>query len=63
MLTSPTYPHYLPGEPPNDKLIILEDTNGDGRADKPTVFADGLYLPTGFELGDGGVVRRRSSRT
>ena len=39
----------------NDKLVILEDTDGDGRADKLTVFADGLYIPTGFELGDGGV--------
>ena len=54
VLTAPTYPHYLPGRPPQDKLIILEDTNRDGRADKSTVFADGLYIPTGFELGDGG---------
>lgn len=53
--TLPSYPQYLPGHPPDDKLIILEDTDGDGRADKHTVFADGLYLPTGFELGDGGV--------
>ena len=55
VLTSPTYPHYLPGEEPNDKLVILEDTNEDGKADKLTVFADKLYIPTGFELGDGGV--------
>jgi glucose/arabinose dehydrogenase/azurin len=54
VLTSPTYPHVLPGEQPNDKLIVLEDTNGDGKADKSTVFADRLYIPTGFELGDGG---------
>ncbi|QHT67285.1 azurin [Rhodocytophaga rosea] len=53
--TMPSYPHYSPGNPPNDKLIILEDTNGDGKADKHTVFADSLYLPLGFELGDGGV--------
>ena len=38
-----------------DKLVILEDTNTDGRADTLTVFADGLHLPMGFELGDGGV--------
>jgi glucose/arabinose dehydrogenase/azurin len=55
VMTSPTYPHYLPGVRPNDKLLILEDTNRDGRADKVTVFADGLYQPMGFELGDGGV--------
>lgn len=51
----PSYPHVLPGQLPNDKLIILEDKNGDGVADKHTIFADSLYLPLGFELGDGGV--------
>ena len=55
VLTSPTYPHVLPDEKPNDKLIVLEDTNRDGKADKSTVFADKLYIPTGFALGDGGV--------
>ena len=55
VLTSPTYPHVAPDEKPNDKLIVLEDTNGDGKADKSTVFADRLYIPTGFALGDGGV--------
>ncbi len=53
--TMPTYPMYLPGTPPDDKILILEDTKGTGRADKCTVFADKLYLPTGMELGDGGV--------
>jgi glucose/arabinose dehydrogenase/azurin len=55
VLTSPTYPHLLPGKKPTDKLVILDDTNGDGRADKSTVFVDDLYQPMGFELGDGGV--------
>ncbi|MEX2188246.1 MAG: PVC-type heme-binding CxxCH protein [Pirellulales bacterium] len=50
----PSYPHYLPGKPVNDKILILEDTNNDGRADKQTIFAEGLYLPTGIELGDRG---------
>ncbi len=31
------YPHWKPTEPMNDKLLILEDTNGDGKADKCTV--------------------------
>ncbi|MFT5857307.1 MAG: mono/diheme cytochrome c family protein/glucose/arabinose dehydrogenase, partial [Verrucomicrobiales bacterium] len=54
--TMPTYPHYQPGDSkPNDKLIILEDTDNDGRADKETVFADDLHLPTGFELAPEGV--------
>lgn len=53
--TMPTYPMYLPGEPVGDKLLILEDTDNDGKADKKTVFVDDLHLPTGFELGNGGV--------
>ena len=54
--TMPTYPAWKPGGPkPNDKIIILEDTNSDGKADKQTVFADGLYLPVGFELASEGV--------
>ena len=33
---------------------MVEDTNGDGRAEKTTVFADGLLIPTGVAPGDGG---------
>ena len=52
----PSYPHYKPGDSkPNDKIIILEDTNADGKADKQTIFADGLHLPVGFELAPEGV--------
>ena len=50
-----TYPHVFPGDVPNDKIIVLEDSNHDGIADKSTVFAEGLNIPTGMELGDGGV--------
>lgn len=54
--TMPSYPHYKPGdEKPDDKIIILEDTDGDGKADKQTVFADGLHLPVGFEIAHDGV--------
>lgn len=52
---STTYPHVYPGKEPNDKLVILEDVDGDGRADKSTVFADSLHVPLSFEFGDGGV--------
>lgn len=48
------YPQMKPADKPDDKLLILTDTNGDGRADKTTVFADGLNMPTGFALGHGG---------
>ena len=52
----PTYPHWKPGDPrPDDKLLIFEDTDNDGKADKQTVFADGLHLPIGFELAPEGV--------
>ena len=53
--TSTTYPHVYPGNAPNDKLVVLEDTDRDGKADKSTVFADDLHIPLSFELGDGGV--------
>jgi len=53
----PSYPQWKPGDPkPNDKLIIFEDTDGDGKADKSTVFADGLHVPVGFELWNGGAL-------
>lgn len=52
---SNTYPHVYPGNEPNDKLVILEDTDGDGKADKSTIFADKLQIPLSFEFGDGGV--------
>ena len=54
--TMASYPHWRPGDPrPNDKLLILEDTNGDGKADTQTVFAEGLHLPIGFEITAEGV--------
>jgi mono/diheme cytochrome c family protein/glucose/arabinose dehydrogenase len=54
--TMPTYPHYRPGDPmPDDKLLIYEDTDGDGKADKETVFADKLHLPIGFAFAPEGV--------
>ncbi len=43
--SSSTYPHPRPGEKPNDRIVILEDTDLDGVADKHTVFADGLLVP------------------
>ena len=51
---SPTWPHPLPGEQPTDSVIILEDTDGDGAADKHTVFMGALNMVHGFALGDGG---------
>ncbi|WP_439482353.1 PVC-type heme-binding CxxCH protein [Cyclobacterium plantarum] len=55
VVSSTAYPHLRPGESANDKIIVLEDTNGDGKSDKSTVFAEGLITPTGILPGDGGV--------
>jgi putative membrane-bound dehydrogenase-like protein len=38
-----------------DRIKVLEDTDGDGKADKFTVFADGLNIPSGIAVGYGGV--------
>ncbi|MGC3972330.1 MAG: HEAT repeat domain-containing protein [Pirellulales bacterium] len=55
--TMPSYPQWRPGDPkPSDKLVILEDTDADGSADKSTVFYDKLHCPTGFEFFNGGVL-------
>ncbi len=53
--SSEVYPQIAPGQPATDKILMLEDANGDGVADKTTVFADDLLIPTGIEIGDGGV--------
>lgn len=52
----PSYPHWKPTEEMNDKILIFEDTNGDGKADRVTTFADHLNCPTGFEFWNGGVL-------
>lgn len=52
--SSAVYPQIMPGQEADDKILILEDSDGDGKADKTTVFADGLLIPTGVEPGDGG---------
>lgn len=40
----------------NDRIKICEDTNGDGKADKFTVFADKLNIPTSMVFANGGIV-------
>ena len=54
VVSSEVYPQIAPGQKANDKVLILEDVDGDGKADKTTVFADGLLIPTGVAPGDGG---------
>ncbi|WP_182867288.1 PVC-type heme-binding CxxCH protein [Stieleria mannarensis] len=51
------YPQWQPGAaPPDDRLLIFEDTDGDGKADVCKTFYDKLICPTGFEFYDGGVL-------
>ncbi|HEX8037552.1 MAG TPA: PVC-type heme-binding CxxCH protein, partial [Chryseosolibacter sp.] len=40
----------------DDRIKICEDTDGDGRADKFTVFADKLNIPTSLAFVNGGVI-------
>lgn len=54
--TMPSYPQWRPGEEFRDKIVILEDSDGDGRANYCTSFADKLHLPIAFEFYDGGVL-------
>ncbi len=50
-----TYPKWEPMKEMTDRLMILEDTTGDGVADKSTTFAE-IHNPTGFEFWNGGVI-------
>ncbi len=51
----------VPGKMPRDRIVILEDTDGDGFADRRIVFAEGKDFPlpfdlaSGIEVGHGGV--------
>jgi len=47
------YPRRDAG-PGKDRVKILEDTDGDGKCDKFTVFLDGLNIPSGVAVGHGG---------
>ncbi len=52
---SDVYPQIEPGVKPDDRIILLEDTDRDGKADRSSVFASGLNIPTGMEVGHGTV--------
>ena len=52
--SSSVYPQLRPGEIPDDTVTVLDDTDGDGVADRSEVFATGLHMPTAVLPGDGG---------
>ncbi|MCH2112018.1 MAG: ThuA domain-containing protein, partial [Planctomycetes bacterium] len=57
VIETPDYPNEVHKDGiGTDRISILEDTNGDGRADQKTIFADHLNLPTGLQVVSGGVV-------
>lgn len=49
------YPQRADGDTGRDRILIFEDTDGDGRFDSRKVFAEGLNLVSGLEVGFGGV--------
>ncbi|MEM9346255.1 MAG: PVC-type heme-binding CxxCH protein [Planctomycetota bacterium] len=55
VLCSPTYPHPYPGELTDCRILILDDTDNDGKADKCTVFARHMNIPTCFVIDGNGV--------
>jgi putative membrane-bound dehydrogenase-like protein len=50
-----SYPKWTTGSEGNDRVVIFEDTDGDGRFDKRTVFCDKGANLSGIALGFGGV--------
>ncbi len=50
-----TYPTPAPEGEGKDRLLILEDTDGDGTLDSRKIFTENLNLVSGFEVGFGGV--------
>lgn len=52
--SSEVYPHIKPGEKAIDRVLIVEDKDGDGVSDSTKVFAEGLLIPTAVIPGDGG---------
>ena len=51
-----SYPHWRPDQKMQDKLLILEDTNGDGKTDRVKTFAGDLHNPISFEFWGKGVI-------
>ncbi len=50
-----TYPQKAPEGEGKDRILIFEDTTGDGKLDKRSVFIEGLNLVSGLEIGHSGV--------
>ena len=62
VVTMPSFPHTVPGQPQEDKIIILEDTDRDGKADKCTTFAGGFDALDGIAFTENGALIGEQSR-
>ncbi|MEO0652438.1 MAG: dehydrogenase, partial [Planctomycetota bacterium] len=51
----PSYPMVDPGEPSDDYVLAFADDDADGFPDRSWRFVDGLFCPTGLEVGHGGL--------
>lgn len=56
ILITKDYPNERKESGGSDYILICEDTNNDGKADKFTRFADGLSIPTGMVFANGGLI-------
>ncbi|MGY8639491.1 MAG: DUF7133 domain-containing protein [Verrucomicrobiales bacterium] len=56
VVTMPSFPHTVPGLTPPDKILILEDTDHDGKADKVTTYMEGLDALDGIAFHHKGVI-------
>lgn len=56
VLITKDYPNERKETGGSDYILRCEDTNGDGKADKFTRFADGLSIPTGMVFANGGLI-------
>ena len=58
------YPNQLkPAGQGRDRIKVCEDTDGDGKADRFTVFADRLSIPTSLCFANGGLIVIESGHT
>jgi putative membrane-bound dehydrogenase-like protein len=56
VLITKDYPNERKETGGSDYILICEDTNGDGKADKFTKFSDDLSVPTGMVFANGGLI-------
>lgn len=62
VVTMPSFPHTIPGQPQEDKIIVLEDTDRDGKADRCTTSAEGFDALDGVAFTEDGVLISEQSR-